>query len=72
MADSVVLNAIGSCAYYLHDYVDFGTVLLPRLLALLAADSAVMQRRAAVLCGTWVVVRMSADVRPTVYRSVVA
>eukprot|EP00048_Salpingoeca_helianthica_P007696 m.113892 g.113892 ORF g.113892 m.113892 type:complete len:990 (+) comp14401_c0_seq2:13-2982(+) len=64
-----VYSAVGRCAYYLHDHLDFGRDLLPRLAAEIAAapDSAVLHRRAALLAGEWVNVRIKAEYRPAVY-----
>ena len=51
-----VLSAVGCCAYYLRDHTPFATAVFPRVVALLGAHStaAVLQRRAAALCGQWI------------------
>eukprot|EP00047_Mylnosiga_fluctuans_P010941 m.18778 g.18778 ORF g.18778 m.18778 type:complete len:980 (-) comp3370_c0_seq2:1998-4937(-) len=69
-----VYNALGQCSQYLHDWIDFGTVLLPRIAAELSAPAgnAIMHRRACILCARWVTVRMSRECRPTVFQILIS
>ena len=64
-----VFNAIGLTSYELFESVDFDSWFKTTLLPLLsnAGTDRKLKRRIAWLCGQWVTVKLSADLRPELY-----
>ena len=68
-----VFNAIGLSSYELFDSIDFSSWFTSTLLPLLTnpATDKILKRRICWLCGQWVTVKFSTELRPVLYEAMI-